>query len=80
MASIGNYVCNGTCDLGALEYGGTSSTLVGALNGDSIVNSHDWSLMSNKWLQPDILADLTKDGVVNSLDFSLMNQNWLKTT
>lgn len=67
-------------DIGADEFGTGSvpSTLPGDINGDRIVNSLDWSLMSAKWLTSDTSADLNKDGAVNSLDWSIMSNNWLK--
>ncbi len=58
---------------------GTSTTLVGDLNGDKIVNSLDWSIMNGKWFTNNAAADLNHDGLVNSIDFSLLNANWFKT-
>ena len=56
-----------------------TTTLLGDINGDGIVNSVDWSIMNSKWLLADTLSDLNSDGIVNSIDFSIMNNNWLKT-
>ncbi len=59
--------------------GTTTTTLVGDLNGDKIVNSLDWSIMNSKWFTNNATADLNHDGIVNSIDFSLLNANWFKT-
>jgi hypothetical protein len=58
----------------------TSTTLVGDINKDGIVNSLDWSTMNSKWGTSDSSSDLNKDGIVNSIDFSLLNNNWFKTS
>ena len=56
-----------------------STALQGDINGDSTVNSLDWSIMNARWGTSDSAADLNHDGIVNSLDFSILNQNWGKT-
>lgn len=51
-------------------------TTPGDLNGDSVVNSLDWSVMNGQWGTSGPEADLNGDGLVNSLDFSILNSNW----
>jgi len=43
----------------------------GDLNDDNIINSLDWSVMSNKWhsKETNIVADINEDNIVNTLDW-----------
>ena len=50
----------------------------GDLNDDNIINSLDWSVMSNKWRSSDVVADINEDGIVNTLDWGFLNKNWGK--
>ncbi|MCR4322719.1 MAG: dockerin type I domain-containing protein, partial [Candidatus Azambacteria bacterium] len=52
---------------------------VGDLNGDNIINSLDWSLMSGRWFSSDANADINSDGIVNSIDWSFLSKNWFQT-
>lgn len=52
---------------------------VGDLNGDNIINSLDWSLMSGRWFSSDANADINGDGIVNSIDWSFLSKNWFAT-
>ena len=45
-------------------------------NGDKIVNSLDFSIMSRHWLANYFQADLNSDGIINSLDFSILVLRW----
>jgi hypothetical protein len=66
--------------VGATEPSCSTSSIVGDLNNDGIVNSLDWSYMNSKWFTADATADLNHDGIVNSIDFSILNNNWQKSS
>lgn len=51
----------------------------GDLNGDSIINSLDWSVMRPNWLLSNNISDINKDGIVNSVDRSFLVKNWLQS-
>ena len=53
-----------------------SAPIVGDFNGDGLVNSIDFSLMTSAWNTNNSTYDLNRDGIVNSLDYVIMVQNW----
>jgi chitodextrinase len=50
--------------------------LAGDLNNDNLVNTIDFSILSNTWNTSDPTADINQDGTVNSIDFALLSKNW----
>jgi hypothetical protein len=53
--------------------------LAGDFNGDSVVNSLDYSSLNRSWNQGSALCDINRDGMVNSLDYAILSKNWSKT-
>jgi hypothetical protein len=57
----------------------TSSSLLGDINGDGVVNLQDYILLSNAFGTNDSSADLNKDSIVNIQDYVLLSNNFGKT-
>ncbi|MDR3642143.1 MAG: fibronectin type III domain-containing protein [Candidatus Doudnabacteria bacterium] len=51
----------------------------GDFNNDNVVNSLDYSLMNNHWLQNFPTSDINTDGLINSLDFAILKNNYNKS-
>lgn len=49
----------------------------GDVNSDGVINSLDWSLLSEKWGSSFSGADVNKDRSVNSIDWGYLRKNWL---
>lgn len=48
------------------------------LNGDGIVNMHDFAIFASQWIQAGLLeADFNQDSNVNFLDWARLAENWL---
>lgn len=62
------------CDAGADEYGsggGTPGPTTGDINGDSVVNIFDLSILLSSWNTSNAASDLNHDGAVNVFDLSI---------
>ncbi|MHC4425946.1 MAG: S8 family peptidase [Planctomycetota bacterium] len=60
----------------ALNYGPSAD-----LNGDSLINSWDLSLLAEKWLQTtaaNLAPNLSGDNIVNFIDFAILAESWSK--
>jgi hypothetical protein len=56
--------------------------LLADANGDGSVNTSDFIILSNEWLQcepPPRLADASGDGCVNTADFIILSNEWLQS-
>lgn len=52
---------------------------VGDLNGNSVVDISDLSILATYWNSTNPSADMNNDGIVNISDLSILAFNWLKT-
>ena len=50
----------------------------GDINGDSLINITDLSILLSNWSTTNSQADLNKDGIVNLTDLSILLSNWGK--
>lgn len=52
--------------------------LASDFNGNDVVNTVDFSIMSLEWENFGQRSDINGDGIVNAINFSFLNKNWLK--
>jgi len=50
--------------------------LAGDLQVNNLVNTGDYSIMSQTWFTASADADINKDGIVNTTDFACLSANW----
>jgi hypothetical protein len=62
---------------GAVAFTGISNLRGGDLNGNNLINSGDFNLLSAVFPGVNPVADITGNGVVNSGDFNILATNWL---
>lgn len=56
----------------------TAAQKTADLNGDSVVNVFDLSILLSAWGQSGVLGDINTDGIVNVFDLSMLLANWSK--
>jgi hypothetical protein len=62
---------------GSVSFTGAASLRGGDLNGNNLINSADYNLLSVTFPGVNPVADITANGVVNSGDYNILAANWL---
>jgi hypothetical protein len=63
--------------LATLAFTGSAALIGGDLNGNNVINSGDFNVLSGTFGTSNPLGDITGNGVVNSGDFNILSANWL---
>ena len=60
-----------------VSFTGSANLRGGDLNGNNVINSGDFNILSATFPGTNPIADITGNGVVNSGDFNILSANWL---
>lgn len=63
--------------MAGVAFAGSASLIGGDLNGNNVINSGDFNVLSGTFGTSNPLGDITGNGVVNSGDFNILSANWL---